>query len=375
MNDRRRRSDALSVVRGLLVLVSASLIPAAALAGVKVFEKDDMSLELGMRLQTRAEYARFALGTGTDGQRDFVVRRARLKANGKMQGVSYGFEWKIDNTDAITGATTTNTAPVPGVENAWFQYPLGGGVSVRAGLYDQPFSRDRLTSDSRQLAVDRGAVSDVPAGLGLADNAVGFSVIGQEKSGRTQCAVGLFDNVTIGGRLQDVPMAVGRVDLNLGSTKDVFQDAHFGKDKWYSIGLNGSYHGSIENAAGVDNGSNAAGGIDGMVDVPFRAGRLLVKGELDAIRKVIPGSTVETNVTLRMISGGILLMKERLQPFMRFDQVRGHLALAGVDRDITYVGANLYQKGHSLKIQGDVRFQSGTEDALDGARLQTQIDF
>jgi hypothetical protein len=46
-----------------------------------------------------------------------------------------------------------------------------------------------------------------------------------------------------------------------------------------------------------------------------------------------------------------------------------------VVRDITYVGANLYQKGHSLKIQGDVRFQSGTNESVDGARLQAQIDF
>jgi len=370
----RGRLRAVCLVRGLLALAVVSLLPAVALGGVKVFEKDDHTLELGMRLQQRAEYTRFAIAGGTDGQRDFMIRRARLKANGKIQGATYGFEWKIDGTDAITGATTTGS-PTAAVENAWVQYPLGAGVQVRAGLYDQPFSRDRLTSDSQQLAVDRGAVSDVPAALGLADNAVGFNFLGQVNGGRGQYAVGLFDNVTIGGRLQDVPMVVGRVDINLGSTKDLYQDAHFGKDKWYSIGLNASYHGSIENAAGADDGSNAAGGIDGMIDVPVRAGRLLVKGELDAIRKEIPGSTVENNVTVRMIGAGLLIMKERLQPFVRFDQVRGDAALNGASRDITYVGANLYQRGHRLKIQGDLRFQSGTEDALDGARLQTQIDF
>jgi len=362
------------VVRGLLILASLPVLPGIAGAGLKVYEKDDVTLELGMRLQPRAEYSRFALGNTTDGQRDFMIRRARLKANGKMQGVAFGFEWKIDGTDQISGATT-NTSPVAAVENAWLQYPLRTGLQLRAGLYDQPFSRDRLTSDSRQLAVDRGAVSDVPAGLGLADNAVGFSLIGQNKTGRGQCAVGLFDNVTIAGRLQDVPMVVGRVDLNFGSTKDVFQDAHFGKDSWYSIGVDGSYHGSMENAAGADDGSNAVGGVDGMIDVPFRAWRLFMKGELDAIRKEIPGSTVENNVTVRMLGAGVLMMKEHLQPFVRFDQVRGDVALGGVSRDITYVGANLYQKGHSLKIQGDARFQSGTGDSLDGARLQAQIDF
>ncbi len=374
MKPRRSDCGAPLVIRGLLVLASISLVSGTALAGLKVYEKDDVTLELGMRLQPRAEYTRFAIPGGTDGQRDFMIRRARLKANGKMQGVTYCFEWKIDNTDVITGATTTSS-PVAGVENAWILYPLGGGVQLRAGLYDQPFSRDRLTSDSKQLAVDRGAVSDIPAAIGLADNAVGLHLQGNVKGGRGQYAVGLFDNVTIGGRLQDVPMAVGRVDINLGSSKDLYQDAHFGKDKWYSIGLNGSYQGSIENAAGADDGVNAAAGVDGIIDVPLRTGRLLIKGELNAIRKEIPGSTVENNGTVRMIGAGFLIMKERLQPFVRFDQVRGDVALSGVSRDITYVGANLYQKGHNLKIQGDLRFQSGTDDSVDGARLQAQIDF
>ena len=374
----------MAVIRGLLVLATFTLVPATALAGLKVYEKDDVSLEFGMRLQPRAEYARYPLGNTTDGQRDFMIRRARLKANGKMQGVSFGFEWKIDNTDFTNPATGALSSGSAAVENAWLQYPMSKTLSARAGLYDQPFSRDRLTSDSRQLAVDRSIVSDVLAAAGLADNVVGLQLMGNMKGGHTQYAVGIFDNVSIPGRLQDLPMVVGRLDLNFGSTKDVFQDCHFGADKWYSIGVNGSYHSSLENTAGTaDDGSNQAVGIDGMMDVPLGKGRVFVRGEVNAVRRDQPGNTFEDNVTMRMIGAGFLAFKERLQPFIRFDQVRGDVALinssvpyiGGVDRDITYVGANLYQKGHSLKIQGDVRFQSGTGDSVDGARLQAQIDF
>jgi hypothetical protein len=369
LKTRRSGVDSSSVVRGLLVLASLSLLPATARGGLKVYDKDDMSLELGMRLQPRAEYDRYVVPGGTDGQRDFMIRRARLKANGKIQGVSYGFEWKIDGTDQI-GATASAA-----VENAWFQYPMTPALQARAGLYDAPFSRDLLVSDSKQLAVDRGQVSAVPSGLGLVDNVVGLEVLGQMHSGREQCAVGVFDNRTIAGKLQDVPMVAGRVDLNLGSTKDVFQDAHFGADRWYSIGLNGSYQGSIENAAGADDSTNAAAGIDGMVDLPLGTGRLFVRGELNAIRTEWHGGPRENNSTIKMIGAGYLVAKQRLQPFVRFDQVRGDALLGGVRRDITYVGANFYQKGHNLKIQGDVRFQSSTEDSVDGARLQAQIDF
>ena len=61
---------------------------------------------------------------------------------------------------------------------------------------------------------------------------------------------------------------------------------------------------------------------------------------------------------------------------MRFDQVRADPWLPrGGRRDITFIGANFYQKGHNLKVQGDVRLQAGTEEPVDGARLQAQVDF
>ena len=356
-----------SFVVTLLTLAVAQLPASRAEAGAKVLETDDFSLELGMRIQPRMELEWFSAGADAQ-QRDFMIRRARLKLNGKMQSASYGFEWKIDRTDQI-GAT-----PSAAVENAWIRYPLGGGVDLRAGLYDQPFSRDRLTSDSKQLAVDRGAVSDVPEALGLADNTVGLEVLGKISGGRAEYVVGLFDNVKIPGSLQDVPMVVGRLDLNFGSTKDVFQDAHFGKDKWYSVGLNGSYQGSLEDAGGASDGLRSAVGIDGMIDVPAGSRRVFAKGEADVIQTRPPagGNTLDTKVW--MLGFGVLVLEQRFQPFVRFDEIRLDDAVGGGVTDITYVGANFYQKGHSLKIQGDVRLQSGGE-SVDGARVQTQIDF
>jgi len=354
-----------------LLLLSLALLsfPAIANAGVKVFDSPDHTLELGMRVQPRIEYEMVPTGaSSSEARRDFLIRRARLKANGKMLGVAYCFEWKIDGTDQF-GAT-----PAAAVENAWFQYPLTKALELRVGLYDQPFSRDRLTSDSRQLAVDRGAVSNVPDALGLADNAVGFHFYGKTKDLKFQYAIGLYDNRFIPANRQDLPMVVGRMEVNLGSTKDVYQDAHFGEDRWYSFGVNGSYHSSLENAAGVDDSTHAAAGVDGMVDLPFGKRRLLVRGEMNAIRTEWIGVNQENNTTVKMIEAGVLF-RQVFQPFIRFDQVRGNNWVGGGRRDITYVGANFYQRGHSLKIQGDVRMQSGTTDAVDGVRLQSQIDF
>lgn len=367
--ERRKVLRTPSLVRGLMLLASLSLLPVVSSAGVKVYEKDDMSLELGLRMQARAEYDRqAATGGGTEWQRDYYIRRTRLKANGKMKGASYGFEWKIDGTDQI------GVSPTAAVENAWMQYPVGGGASVRAGLYDAPFSRDLLTSDSRHLAVDRGAVSAVPSALGLVDNVTGFDVRGSVKGGRGQYVLGLYDNRVIPGKRQDIPMAVGRVDLNFASTKELYQDCHFGTDKWMSLGINGSIQSSIDGVVSKDSLTTGAAGVDGMVDVPAGPGRLFVRGEINAVRVEATGASTDKNLTVRMIGMGYLI-NERVQPFVRFDQVRGDVPLGGQERDITYVGANFYQNGHSLKIQGDVRFQSGNGDSVDGYRLQAQIDF
>ena len=371
MNTARSGCEVWSVVRRLVALAALSLIPATALAGYKVYEKDDQTLEVGMRLQPRLEYSRIGQisGTGTEWQRDFMIRRARLKLNGKVQGVSFGFEWKIDGTDQI-GST-----PTAAVENAWFQYPLNGSLSTKIGLFDAPFSRDLLTSDSKQLAVDRGAVSAVPSALGLVDNVVGFDLRGSMTEGHAQYVIGAYDNRVVPGRRQDVPMVTGRVDLNFASTKDIYQDAHFGDDRWICLGVNGTVQSSIDGAVVQDSLSTEAAGADGMIDLPFGRGRLMVRGEINAIRLVAIGPTIDRNSTIMMIGAGYLMMHQHLQPFVRFDRIQGDTPIGGTGRDITYAGANLYQKGHSLKLQGDLQFVSGNNQSLDGGRLQAQIDF
>jgi len=352
-----------SFAGALLVHAFMQLLPPPAEGGVEIVQKDDFSLELGLRLQPRMEIERVGAPGDTMDWRDFLVRRTRIKIDGKMHAARYKFEWKIDRTDQL------GAKPSASVENAYVQYPLGRGVELRAGLYDLPYSRDRLTSDSKQLAVDRGTVSNVPDAHGLADNAVGFHFLGKVAGDRAEYAVGLFDNRTKSAELQDIPMVAGRLDLNFGSTKSVFNDAHFGNDSWYSLGLNGSYQGAIEDSTGGDDGSNAALGIDGMIDVPTGPGRLFARGEINALETKKPQGGTAVDTTVWMLGLGYLVLDQRLQPIVRFD--RG----GGGTRDMTYVGVNFYQKGHDLKVQADIRLEAGTGNSVDGGRLQAQVDF
>lgn len=363
---------------GVMVVIALMLfLPSRALGGAKVYESDDFSVELGLRMQPRMVYSRIpvpGIREGEEWQRDFLIRRARIKVSGKMLSAVYSLEWRLDATGLISGLVLTS--PIAGVENAWLQWPLAGpGLEIRAGLYDQPFSRDRLTSDSKQLAVDRSLVSGVPAALGLADNAIGLDLRGKFEGGRYQYAVGVFDNRTIQGPFQDMPMFVGRLDFNFGSSKNVYRDAHFGSDSWYSLGLNGSYQASIQDSTGADDGLNAAVGADGMIDVPAGPGRLLAKAEVNHIHtEAVQGGTKRDTMAW-MVGAGYLFLNQRLQPIVRFDQVHPDEAEGKGITAITHLGLNYYQRGHNLKVQADVGFLSSTGEPLDEFRLQTQIDF
>jgi hypothetical protein len=91
----------------------------------------------------------------------------------------------------------------------------------------------------------------------------------------------------------------------------------------------------------------------------------------------VHGTDNSLRTNLWMLGGGYLLWNERLQPTLRFDQQidDDDASTQGRKSNITIVGVNYYKQGHGLKVQADVSFASGTEDAVDRGRLQLQVDF
>jgi len=364
----------------------AAVITPPADAGITVFDGEDVTMELGLRLQPRIVVARGveAFGGGPEWQRDFLVRRSRIKIGGKVYGVSYGLEWRLDGTGLNAGIAAP--PPISGLENGWIQWPITGPeLQVKAGLYDQPFSRDRLTSDSKQMVVDRSLVSGVPNALGMADNAIGVDLRGKIDGGRYTYVAGVYDNRTIWSALQNkMPMLVGRIDFNYGETGNVYRDAHFGDGSWYCLGVNGSYQSGLkayvdeddpsQGLAG-DDGKNAAFGVDGMVDFPAGPGRLMGRAEFNTISIEAPGSGTSVTTNVWMVGGGYLVWEQRLQPTIRFDQIIADDKEGGAKTNATFVGLNWYERGHNLKVQADVAFVSGTGDSFDGGRAQVQLDF
>ena len=126
---------------------------------------DDSHLTFGLRTQFLFAADEIA------GTNDINVRRTRLKAKGSIfPETSFKFEWKLDDVGR-EGKTSKAQA-----EDISFFYHAGEDTDLRVGLFDAPFSRESLTSDSKLLFVDRSMLHDHYRGLGLADNAIGVQL-------------------------------------------------------------------------------------------------------------------------------------------------------------------------------------------------------
>lgn len=171
----------------------------------------DITFKPGVRLQPRYEYDAF------EGNNDFFIRRFRLKGSGTAFDIArYGTELKIDSTSRF-GAD-----PKAVVENAWLDFTLWEDLSyLRVGLYDLPFSRNALTSDSKLLFMNRSLIKGALTTQGFADNTVGLLLHGRPLDGLIEYDVGVFDNFVYekfgptGTREADQLMPAGRVVLHL----------------------------------------------------------------------------------------------------------------------------------------------------------------
>src|SRR5262245_49965401 len=169
----------------------------------------DITFKPGMRLQTR-----YAHDGGTNNN-DISLFRFRLKASGEAWKAKYGLEMKIDGTGR------TGVSPNAAVENAWLDYTFVPEYLVgRAGLYDVPFSRDALTSDSKLLFMDRSLIKDALTGFGLADNGIGVMARGRPLGGHLEYDVGAFNNDRFDGlrttrRRSGQVMPAGRIAVDL----------------------------------------------------------------------------------------------------------------------------------------------------------------
>jgi len=342
----------------------------------------EITFKPGLRLQTRYVH------DGGTNNNDIAIQRFRLKASGDAWKAKYGVEMKIDGT----GRTGAN--PSAQVENAWLDYTIVPDLAGRAGLYDVPFSRDALTSDSKLLFMDRSLIKDALTAFGLADNGIGVMARGRPLGGRLEYAVGAFNNDQFGGLNTSIVangnnkrsgqvMPVGRIAVDLldpapqGGYAD-YKASYIGQGRRLSIGGNAEYLGNAENVL-QDFDIYALG-----TDLFFNMGPYTLQAEYDFFRQT--GNVHRSNWGW-YVQGGYLIepLKKSLAevaPWFpdlelaaRYQDVDAKSVSAERERR-TSVGMNAYIHDHNLKVQTELSFRQ-LEDSADSKlyQLQLQLDF
>jgi hypothetical protein len=338
---------------------------------------DDITFKPGLRLQGRYVH------DGATNNNDLAVQRFRLKGGGDAWKVKYYLELKIDGT----GRTGAN--PSAAVENAWLDYALLPALVGRAGLYDVPFSRDALTSDSKLLFMDRSLIKDALTSFGLADNGIGVMARGRPLGGHLEYAVGAFNNDQFGGlnssstRRSGWAMPVGRIAVELldpapaGGYAD-YKASYIGQGRRLSIGANAEWLGDAEtNTEEFD--VYALG-----TDLFFNWGPWTLQGEYDFFRQT---GNVDRSNSGWFVQGGYLLEPlnkglAEVAPWFPDLELAGRYQMVDAKSFSTEserrssIGLNAYIHDHNLKVQTELSFRN-LEDSADNKlyQVQLQLDF
>jgi phosphate-selective porin len=342
---------------------------------------DHITFKPGIRIQPRYTYDSLA----TTGKKNrFSIRRFRLKAGGKIYDVAkYYTELKIGGTGLIDLPGT----PIAAVENAWVEFTTLPYTNLRVGLYDIPFSRDALTSDSKLLLQDRSLIKQALTTVGLSDNTLGglfHQRLGE--GGRFEYATGIFQNRVF----REIPTWSGRFALNLldpakpGGYGD-YRGSYIGEGRRLAIGVNGAYtpNGQSFNSD-FEFDLYAVGG-----DVFFNTGPFTLQGEYDWFKQDSNTTgTSDTKTHGGYVQTGVLLdaaidhisTASWIPPIElagRYQYIDSGNAFLNMDEvQALSIGMNFYIRSHNLKVQTDyTHLYRDVERDSDLYRLQLQLDF
>jgi hypothetical protein len=360
---------------------------------------DGITFKPGFRLQGQYRY-------GDVSDHLFRIRRFRMKGSGKLWDIAkYGAELRVDGTGStrIPGDFGVPIANI-GVENGWVEFTKLKDVKARFGLYDIPFSRSNLTSDSKLLFQDRSIIRGLLSTVGLSDNTIGALFHGRPFGGKLEYATGVFQN----DNFRQLPTTSARLVLNLldppkqGGYAD-YRGSYIGEGRRLAISANGAYTPNVTDLNAALPGSPPGLNYDLYAfgsDVFFNTGPFTVQAEYDWFKKDT-GSTGPAGGADYVTHGGYVQAGLLLGPVFGVEEgsrssILNSIELAARYQDVddetpsaaggpargraqwTSVGMNYYIRGHNLKVQTDYEFRDSNFVGLRDRhvfQLQLQLDF
>jgi len=331
-----------------------------------------LTFQPGYRIQTRYAYYE------SSSTNDIMIRRVRFKAKGDAFGIAkYYVEMKIDNS-AQEGKT-----PKAKIETVYLDFKLHENIYLKVGIYDVPFTRSLLTSDSKVLFMDRSIVTNKLAKLGLVDNTQGLLFHGRPMDGHLEYSFGVFDNEVFElangqtSKWSKSLMTAGRLGLNLFDEEGKpssrgyadYRASYVGKGKRLSLGVNAVQLKNVHE----NNSQYNLSAIGADVFANYKS--LSFEAEYNKIKKDINSSGWYTQIAyLLPVELGRNI---KIEPNLRYQEYDNNVDIVGDRVDATSFGFNFYFKGHNLKAQMDYTMYGEETTELDNNifQIQLQLDF
>lgn len=373
------RAVALTLAAIALPLAAAAQPPAATAGWDKGFfvrsQDDRFELKIHGRVQTRFTYEK---PEGGDYESAFSIPRARIALQGNAYTPSLKYKLQLDFGKG--GAA---------LKDFLVDYRIVDGLLyVRAGQWKRPFSRQQLTSSSRQEFVDRASTDkefDAGRDIGIALHN------NYEKSPELEWAVGIFNGTgekgrfsggvlvdpatgagsVISGGFSNVPdrfdpELVGRLGYNYGGIKGYSEADLEGGALRFAVAGNAA----MSFDANDTNDSRIRTGVDGIVKLHGASLSAALYMAWDQQKEHLKSSTL-SRVGMHAQVGYVVA--GMFQPVLRY----AHIWPDGPDNDTQELLAGLtaYLFGHSVKLQADGGAQliETSADQLKDWLVRTQV--
>jgi hypothetical protein len=282
----------------------------------------------------------------TDSEDDgFQFRRMKVKFNGHVGSpkLTYGITLIGSGTN---GAVTA--------EGPYMGYNLGNGWDVKFGLIKIPFLRQELISSSKQLAVDRGLVTEF------------FTMDYSEmvelnyKSDNLRASFSINDGVdeefsTIGQDYVEVALSA-RVDVKLAGDWKQWSDASAWSGEGTAVFVGGAVHYQTGDSANVDaaEGKHAADYLAWTIDGSVESNGLgifaaYMGGNINYDEATTPDQTMQGF----LIEAGYMVIPDKLEPFVRWEYLDYDVAALNELQAVTF-GFNWYMNKHNAKLTTDL---------------------
>ncbi len=354
----------------------------------------EITFKPGLRLQPRYMY------DDLFHENDFFIRRFRLKASGNIFDLgTYGAELKVDSSERFNvgldpveereDALDPLGNPTPVVENAWLDFTCLEDVAyLKVGLYDIPFSRNALTSDSKLLFMDRTLIFDALATKGMADNTVGVMLHGRPFGGYVEYSIGAFDNIRFdylvrnsndlmpAGRfaLYLLDPAMSRSGTELSNGYADYKESYLGQGQRLVIAGNFAALPNIIEPFAARTFDMYAWGTD----VLFNTGPFIFQAEYDWFTQDGTDGTVDVVGDGWYVQAGYIFTN-CWELAARYQTLSDPINRINGFEDVqwTSLGVNYYIHEHNLKVQMDYTWkdEDGVEIDNDVVQVQLQLDF